>query len=47
MTTDRKTDRPVLTMHWVAVTGTDGRTRMEARWVDAAAGHTAIQQHAA
>lgn len=26
-----------LEMRWVAVTGTDGRTRMEARWISVAA----------
>ena len=25
-----------LTQHWVEVTGPDGRTRLEARWIDAA-----------
>ena len=30
----RDTRRPRLTCTWVPVRGTDGRTRMEMRWVD-------------
>ena len=40
-------NRPALEMRWVPATDEQGRTRMQAVWIEAAAAKPAVAHHAA